>query len=149
MSQRKKADLLRENGTLNKNHRKLKDPLFKENEFFDPEDLVQVKYEMLRRVSRDGKSITEVTKSFGFSRPVFYEAKDSIEKEGLSGLVPQKPGPRRAHKLNDDILKFIIEKKSQGYRSHQIKEEIKKRFNVDVHPRSVERALARSKKNAN
>ena len=130
MSDRTKTDLLKENGTLNKNYRKLKDPLFKENMFFDSADLVQVKYEMLRRVSHDGKSITEVTKSFGFSRPVFYEARESVEKSGLSGLIPRKPGPRRAHKLNDDILKFIIEKKNQGFSSQLIKEEIKKAFHI-------------------
>ena len=46
-----KVKALLEEGTLNPNPGKVHDPKFQENEFFDPRDLVQVKYEMLRRVS--------------------------------------------------------------------------------------------------
>ena len=46
-----KADILREEGTLNPAPEKVRDPKFQQSEFFDPRDVVQVKYEMLRRVS--------------------------------------------------------------------------------------------------
>ena len=42
--------------------------------FFDPRDIVQVKYEMLRRVAREGHSVTSAAAAFGFSRPSFYAA---------------------------------------------------------------------------
>ena len=69
-----KGESLRHQGVLNPHPQKVADPLFLRGEFFDPRDLVQVKYEMLRRVRVEGASVTEVTLAFGFSRPVFYQA---------------------------------------------------------------------------
>ena len=64
------------------------DPAFNgANTFFDPEDLVQVKYEMLRRVREDGQAVTQASAAFGFSRPSFYEAQVAFERAGLPGLV--------------------------------------------------------------
>lgn len=48
---RSKASVLAEEGTLNPAPEKVSDPKFQEDGFFDPRDIVQVKYEMLRRVS--------------------------------------------------------------------------------------------------
>ena len=45
-----KGESLRQQGVLNPHPEKVADPLFHDSEFFDPRDLVQVKYEMLRRV---------------------------------------------------------------------------------------------------
>ena len=56
-----KVKALLEEGTLNPSPGKVHDPKFQENEFFDPRDLVQVKYEMLRRVSIEKASVTEST----------------------------------------------------------------------------------------
>ncbi len=90
-----KGESLRQQGVLNPHPQKVADPLFLRGEFFDPRDLVQVKYEMLRRVRVEGASVTEVTQAFGFSRPVFYQAKAIFHRAGLPGLIPQRPGPRR------------------------------------------------------
>src|SRR5579863_4636758 len=54
-----KVKALLEEGTLNSSPGKVRDPKFQENEFFDPRDLVQVKYEMLRRVSVEKASVTQ------------------------------------------------------------------------------------------
>src|SRR5208283_4501845 len=48
---RSKTDALAEDGTLNPAPEKVRDPKFQEDGFFDPRDIVQVKYEMLRRAS--------------------------------------------------------------------------------------------------
>jgi hypothetical protein len=48
---------------------------------------VQVKYEMLRRVQAEGKSVTDASAGFGFSRPSFYQALSAFERDGLAGLV--------------------------------------------------------------
>ena len=45
-----KSQILREHGTLNPRPQLVSDGLFQDNEFFDPRDLLLVKYEMLRRV---------------------------------------------------------------------------------------------------
>jgi hypothetical protein len=47
-----KTQALRQSGTFNPRPQDVRDELFQEKEFFDARDLVQVKYEMLRRVSK-------------------------------------------------------------------------------------------------
>ena len=104
-----KLEALREQGTLNPRPREVTDPLFTTESFFDPRDLVQVKYEMLRRVQSEGHSVTGAATAFGFSRPSFYQALSAFEESGLAGLVPHKRGPKQAHKLTDEVLGFIVE----------------------------------------
>ena len=137
---------LKKSGTLNKHFREVKDKLFIEHAFFDAKDIVQVKYEMLRRVSNDETSISETSKSFGFSRPSFYEAKESFEKEGLAGLVPRKPGPKKAHKLNDRIMDYIFENNLDERKSIDLKKVLEDKFSINVHSRSIERAISKRKK---
>src|SRR5713101_1882440 len=64
-----------------------------DSDFFDPHDLLQVKYEMLRRVRRDAVTVSQAARLFGFSRPSFYHARDAFTRGGLGALVPQKRGP--------------------------------------------------------
>ena len=94
-----KLEALREEGTLNPTPDEVHDPKFQENEFFDPHDIVQVKYEMLRRVSVENASVSAATEEYGVSRPTYYQTKASFDKGGVAGLVPQKRGPRGPHKL--------------------------------------------------
>jgi hypothetical protein len=42
---------------------------FQDSDFFDPNDLVQVKYEMLRQGQLDKRAVPPKAKEFGFSRP--------------------------------------------------------------------------------
>src|ERR1700737_476838 len=104
-----KLEALREQGTLNPRPDDVTDPLFANDSFFDPRDLVQVKYEMLRRVQSEGHSVTGAATAFGFSRPSFYQALSALEEGGLAGLVPHKRGPKQAHKLNDEVLVFLVQ----------------------------------------
>ena len=89
-----KADVLVEEGTLNPAPERVLDPKFRESEFFDPRDVVQVKYEMLRRVAVENASVTNVAEEYGVSRPTYYQAKTNLEGAGIAGLVPKKTGPR-------------------------------------------------------
>ena len=98
---RSKADALAEDGTLNPAPEKVGDPKFQEGGFFDPRDVVQVKYEMLRRVSVEKTSITDVSDQYGVSRPTFYQAKADFDEAGIAGLVPQKRGPHGPHKISE------------------------------------------------
>lgn len=143
-----KHQQLRASGTLNRNPQRVTDPLFSEQAFFDAQDLVQIKYEMLRRVLRDGRSITEAAAAFGFSRPAFYKAQRALEDCGLAGLVPARTGPRQAHKLNDEVMAFVLAAKERDpkLRSRDLAQRIATQFGLSVHPRSIERALVRKKK---
>src|SRR5216117_689819 len=89
---------LKRTGTLNPRPDSVADTLFKENPFFDPKDLLQVRYEMLRRHSVEGLSIVAVATNFGVSRPTVYQAQSAFEQAGLSGLLPKHRGPKEGHK---------------------------------------------------
>ena len=143
-----KSRQLRASGTLNRTPERVTDPLFTAQEFFDPRDRVQVKYEMLRRVLHEGRAISEVAAAFGFSRPAFYQAKQALAERGLAGLVPAKTGPRRAHKLTDEVMAFVRAARAEdpGLDSPRLAERIASRFGFTVHPRSIERAMVRKKK---
>lgn len=143
-----KARYLQESGTLNSRAQAVSDPLFIKSEFFDPRDLVLVKYEMLRCVQADGMPATESAQRFGFSRAGFYKTLSAFQRQGMVGLIPSQPGPRGAHKLTDDILQFIdAQSLARGKLSSEILGAlIHKQFNLSVHPRSIERALLRREK---
>lgn len=141
-----KAAALRETRTLNPRPESVRDEEFGSSEFFDPRDLVQVKYEMVRRVEAGGAAVAHAAAAFGFSRPSYYEAAAALERSGLPGLVPAKPGPRRAHKLTEEIVAFARAARGDdpSVRSADLAAAIAQRFGVVAHPRSVERALARA-----
>ena len=86
--------------------------------------------------------------TFGFSRPSFYQAQRALERGGLAALVPKKPGPRRAHKLSAEVVDFLQEERAldASLRSLELARRVQQRFGRKVHPRSVERALARREK---
>jgi len=143
-----KVVALQKKGALNSKADQITDPLFRGDEFFDPKDLVQVKYEMLRRVRKDGKSVTEAAAAFAISRFSFYEAQSALNRDGLPGLVPKKPGPRGGHKITPEVQVYIEEVSSKEIclDARDLLAKLKERFGVIVHPRTIERALARTKK---
>jgi transposase len=106
-----KRQNLRQTGTLNPRADRVTDELFSGSDFFDPNDLLQVKYEMLRRVHSDGFTVRRAAQLFGFSRPSFYQTQETFTRGGLGALVPQKRGPRDAHKLSQKIMVSVAAKK--------------------------------------
>jgi transposase len=141
-----KVEALRAERSLNPRPEAVIDEEFRSSEFFDARDVVQVKYEMVRRVRVEGEAVSRSAAAFGFSRPSFYEAAAAVDAGGLAALVPARPGPRRAHKLTDEVVAFAraLLDADPSLRSIDLAAEITDRFGVQVHPRSVERALARS-----
>jgi hypothetical protein len=141
-----KVQALREERCLNPRPEAVRDPGFASSEFLDARDLVQVKYEMVRRVRVDGDPVSRSAADYGFSRPSFYEAASALDAGGLAGLVPARPGPRRAHKMSDEVVAFAKERLQADpeLRSADLVGPIEDRFGVRVHPRSIERALGRA-----
>lgn len=142
-----KAAALNEDGALNPFPEKVSDPKFHQSEFFDPRDIVQVKYEMLRRVSVDNVSVTDATDEYGVSRPTYYQTKASFDEGGVAGLVPKKRGPRGPHKLQGEVLSFVEKQHVQGepIRARELAKMVREAFSVEVHPRTIERALGGKK----
>ena len=146
-SKPQKLEALREEGTLNATPDGVHDAKFQESEFFDPHDIVQVKYEMLRRVSVENASVSAATEEYGVSRPTFYQTKASFEKGGVAGLAPQKRGPRGPHKLRGQALAFVQEQLVAGepVRARELAKLIRQKFALNIHPRTIERAVAGKK----
>ena len=124
-AKRSKTSALAEDGTLNPAPRKVNDPKFREESFFDPRDIVQVKYEMLRRVSVDKMSVTQVSDEYGVTRPTFYQAKADFEGTGIAGLA---------------FLKALVSP-GEPIRARELTNLVRGEFGLDVHPRTIERAL--------
>jgi transposase len=152
MSKRKqhdaKAEVLRNQGALNTRPENVEEPLFRDSPFFDPRDLVQLRYEMLRAVSEDGRSVSEVTTRFGCSRPTYYKARQDFDEEGLVGLLPRKRGPRGGHKLTDEVLEFVEEqlREDSSLVGTDLAERVRRRYGIEVYASSIRRALSRREK---
>jgi transposase len=140
-----KAAELARSRTLNAHPEAVRDETFVSSAFFDARDLVQVKYEMVRKVETGDASVRGAANAFGLSRQTYYTAASALAEGGLAGLLPAKPGPRRAHKLTDEVLDHAqtLLAVDPALGSTALADAVRKRFGIEVHPRSVERALAR------
>lgn len=142
-----KLAALREGGTLNPRPDGVVDEAFRGSDFFDARDLVQVKYEMLRRVQVDRTPVSRAAEAFGVSRPTFYQAQTAFAQAGLGGLVPRQRGRRSAHKLTATVMAYVTAARtSERASTAALVQQIAQRFGVKVHRRSLERALRRAEK---
>jgi transposase len=142
-----KAAALRVAGALHPHPERITDELFVRSPFFDRRDRVQVKYEMLRAHDVDGRRISEVARTFGTSRQALYAVAAAFQAQGILGLRPRPRGPKRAHKCTDEILDFAEQwRADEAPEGRSVVEEIRRRFGVTIHPRSLQRALARRTK---
>ena len=143
----RKRQQLAASGTLNPMPEKVQDHLFQSYAFFDPDDALQVKYEMLRRVERAGRSVTQATQDFGFSRRHFYDLQHQFAAQGFQGLVPKKRGPKGAYKLTDDVVDFLERQLAGQYYAREA--EARQRFRagavVDCHLRAAVQFQLREK----
>jgi hypothetical protein len=74
--------------TLNPHPEGVTDPAFTSGAFFDPADLVQVKYEMVRAVEAGGLGAGAAASAFGLARQSYYNARKTLAERGLAGLIP-------------------------------------------------------------
>jgi transposase len=78
----------------------------------------------------------------------YYQAQTAFEDQGLPGLIPKRPGPRRAHKLSETVLEYLDQERAadKSLRAKDLAERVLKKFGLSVHPRSIERALSKRRK---
>lgn len=140
----RRLQALQEHGAAHPRPHAVTDPLFRDSAFFDPNDLVQVKYEMLRSVEKEGRAVVDAAEAFGLSRPVYYVTSDQFKREGLPGLSPRKRGPKHPHKLTDETLAILaeavrdVEPMPGGM---ELAELLAERCGIRAHPRSILRRL--------
>ena len=145
-----KPGRLREAGTLNPHPERVRDRRFAGSDFFDPHDLLQVRYEMVRLVRIDRLTLAKAAERFGVSLPTCFRMVKAFARQGLPGLLPERRGPRGPHKVTPKILQFVDEHRVRHGRTGaaQLVPMIEQRFGVKLHPRGLEKALARRGKNA-
>ena len=141
---------LKKEGTLHPNPAKVRASLLAESSFFDANDLMQMKYEMLRSVSIEQQPVVEAAHTFGLSRVAYYHAQKQYQKHGLAGLMPRRRGPKYPHKFTPEVMSFVDEQRSAAGGQpdwNLLSKQIEDGFGTKVHPRSIERAV-RLKKGA-
>ena len=145
-----KEAALRKNGCLHPHPDRVRDELFRENPFFDPRDLTQVKYEMLRRTRAEGDPVSASAARFGLSRVSFYKARRAWEEGGLPALLPQRPGPHGPHKLTAEVVAALRAARTEtpALNAQELTGLVRERFGLSVHRRSIARAWRGWKKTA-
>lgn len=139
----KKIEALRSGGVLNRHPEEVRNPLFTQNDFFDPRDLVQLKYETIRAVQVEGQAIAQAALDSGLSRPTIYEARENFHQKGIQGLLPEKRGPKNPRKLTPQIRQYLEElvASDPDLKATVLVQRVRRRFGVLLHVRTVEKAL--------
>jgi transposase len=121
-------------------------------EFFDPRDLLQVRYELLRSQRIDGETVVQACQEFGISRQTFYNLLEKFEAEGIPGLLPRKPGPKGPTKVTPRVVELVQHELSLDpeISGAALAARVRVELGLVVHRRTIERLLRdlRSKKNA-
>lgn len=144
-----KEDVLLENGCFYARHRDVTDKLFLDIPFFDARDIVQVKYEMLRSVSKGEKNVSQAARDCGFSRESFYKNKALFDAGGLEALLPRKTGPKGAYKFQKEGVDFVegYIRERPGAKPAEIARQMERQIGLKVHPRTIDRHM-RKKRNS-
>jgi transposase len=145
---KEKERYLQDYGVLNSHPERIQDELFLSNEFFDARDLIQVRYEMIRRHQIDKVSVLDTSKRFGVSRVTYYQVAGLYDRFCLIGLVPQKPGPKSPSKCTEEIIEFVTYQRLQqpDITWEDLIHKVYEEFGVSLHRRTIERGLASIKK---
>jgi len=138
-----KRKALQTTGTFNPRAAQVRHPLFQQSSFFDPEDLLQLKYETLRALEIEHSQIAKAARDFGLSRPTIYEAQTQFQQQGLEGLLPHKRGPKAAHKLTEEVLQYFQEQLAaqSELKAEELARLVRQRYGVQLHPRTIQKAL--------
>jgi transposase len=138
-----KRQALQASGTFNPRHARVRHALFQQSDFFDPRDLLQLKYETLRALQTGDYSIAQAAGEFGLSRPTIYQAQSQFQARGLEGLLPHKRGPKNPHKLTAEVRRHLqeIAVAQPELGAPELTRRLRQRFKVKLHPRTVEKAL--------
>jgi transposase len=127
----------------------IRDQLFQSGDFFDPRDVTQVKYEMLRRLRVDGLRVTEVAAIFGVSRQTVYNVARDFDAHGMAGLSAdkprQRPGPRRRWKCTREVVAYAARRRRRqpDLALAELARAVERRFQIRVTPGALRIALAR------
>jgi len=143
-----KVTSLIENGSFNRNADAVSNHMFRSNPYFDPQDLVQVKYEMLRSVKNDGFNVVDASRQFGFSRTAYYKIEKRFHEAGVEGLCAQKTGPKSPAKITNEVVELAdrLRVEHPGITNDEVTRAIEVQTGITIHKRSLQRAQSKKKR---
>ena len=138
-----KAEFLRAEGLINPKPERVVHPVFQTLDFFDPLDLPQVRYEMLRTARVEETAVKEACRLFGFSREYFYQLERDFTSRGYVALLGSTRGRRPLIALNQEIINFIIHRKmtEPHLTGEDLRKELHQAYQVECSRRTVERVI--------
>jgi len=143
MSDDPKTKFLQKEGLINPKPERVIHSMFQTYPFFDPLDLPQVRYEMLRIARVDQAPVTEACRLFGFSREYFYRLEREFMSRGYAGLLGSFRGRRPLIALNQELVNFVIHRKmtDPNLTGEDLRKELKTAYQVECSRRTVERII--------
>jgi transposase len=143
MSDDPKTKFLRKEALINPKPERVTHSLFQTHEFFDPLDLPQVRYEMLRAARVEQATVSDACRLFGFSREYFYRLERDFMARGYVGLLGSSRGRRPLIALNQDLVNFIIHRKmtEPNLTGEDLRKELKTTYQIECSRRTVERII--------
>jgi hypothetical protein len=140
-------ELLRRTRCLHPFPERVQDQRFVEQcDFFDANDIVQVKYEMLRRCTVEGHEVASTSMDFGFSRTTYYKVQDAFLSGGLPALMGQQRGRLKPIKVTDLVRGYLIAEKAKNPKlsARQMAIDLKQRYQVELSERMIQHIWQRS-----
>ena len=119
------------------------EPFVSHPEFFDAEDRLQVRYEMLRAPVQGESSVAEACGAFGVSRQTFYTLKRAFEARGIAGLAEGKRGRKGPLKASTEVVEFIRDARAAdpAVSGAVVARQVEAAFGISLHRRTVERLM--------
>jgi len=139
-----KRQALRDARALHPHPERVVDALFDSHPFFDRQDKVQVKYEMLRRRELEGAPLQQTCERFGFSRESYRKILARFKESGFAGLFERKRGRKKPLKAGDDVIEFIHSERARqpDLSWAELAERVRETHGVTLSRRTIFRALS-------
>jgi transposase len=139
-----KRQALRAARLLNPKAERVRSPLFQRLDFFDPQDKLQVKYEMLRSQELDRLPISRAAELFGYTRQAFYQIRSAFRREGMAGLLEKKRGRKGPLKCTPEVIAFVVQAKQVDpeLSGRELAQRLLEERGVEVHPRSIQKIVS-------
>ena len=134
-------DFLRRARCLHLTPERVQDGRFIEQpDFFDQKDIVQVKYELLRRCKVEGHDVAPTCLNFGFSRTTYYKVQQAFLDGGLPALMGQPRGRLKPIKVTDAVRGYVISEKAKDPKlsARHMVAALKERYNVRLSERMIQ-----------
>ena len=121
----------------------LADPFRSHPEFFDAEDRLQVRYEMLRGPAQGEMSVAEACRLFGAEPPDLLHLEAGLRGAGIAGLAEGKRGRKGPVKASVEVVEFVRDAKAHDPAASgaQLARTVGDRFGISLHRRTIERLL--------